>query len=307
MSYMDFFAAMRAHADAAPRTLSCTVGELTAYDATRHLGKFTLPLFPDKGGNPIETGWVQIGTPQNGPGYGAQFVPPQNGQAVLFFIDMHNILPLGAIFLFNDVETPPFTDGKTNGWKDKNGSSHTTTDDGPTPGDGKGGAHVQGAAYTTHGTSGGHNIIQDDINKVVKHLSAGGHVILMDDANKLLKHLSAGGHYTLYDDVGRAISHVTAGGLKTLASDATSEISHIAPNVGLGDIVANLDSTHAALNKSHLTQFENDLKSKRLDDLTKFATAMVAAGVPNAGAVLAQLASLVDVPIPSGSSVVKIK
>lgn len=292
MSMMDFFAALRAHANAGDKPIQMTFGELTAYDPTTHAGKFDLVLYPDSrdtsGMTPMETGWVQIATPYNGPAYGAQFPPPDRAQALVFFVDGAGVLPVGALFLFNDIEQAPFPDGKTAGWKDKKGSALKTTEDGPTPGDGAGGAHVIGNKYTSQGTGGGHLLTQDDIAKQVKMATSGG-------------------HYDLYDDVGRVIKRVTAGGLQTIHDDAATEIAHVAGHVGLGDRVANLDATHAALNQSHLTQFQSDLKSKRLDDLTKFAAAMVAAGVPNAGAVMGLLAALIDVPVPSGSSVVKVK
>jgi hypothetical protein len=186
------------------------------------------------------------------------------------------------------------------------------TNDGSVPGSGSGGLTETGASYYKRTTPAGNSDTFDDApaTKGITRESSSGHFLDFDDvAGQLHVRLqSSGGHYTIYDDVGRAIKHVTAGGLTTLANDLTAEISHIAPHIGLGDIVGNLDaSAHAALNHAHLTTFENSAWSKRLDDLTKFAAAMVAAAVPNAGAVLAQLATLIHVPVPNGSAITLIK
>lgn len=287
------WSAIRAHANSGPKSLTCTYGELSAYDPVTHTGKFKLPMYPDTSNDPsgntlVETGFIQIATLANGPGYGAQFVPPQDGQALIFFADMNNIMPVGALFLFNDMEQAPFPDGKTNGFMDKNGSSHTTTDDGPTAGDNAGGARTVGAKYTSYSTKGGHSFTQDDVARAVKSTSAGG-------------------FYTLYDDAGRVLSHVTPGGLLTIASDVTAEIAHIAPNIALGQRLAAMLPANAAARKQDLDALAASVNSLRRDDLVKFAAAMVAAAVPNAGAVIAQLATLVGITVPAGSSGVMIK
>ena len=101
-----------------------------------------------------------------------------------------------------------------------------------------------------------------------------------------------------------------AGNLQTIvdgAGNATSTVVPLGGKVGIGSLASELDPTRAAYALSDVTSFENNLWSKRLDDLTKFATAMVAAGVPNAGAVLGLLATLLHVPIPAGSATVFLK
>lgn len=288
MSIQAFFQAMRLNSNNKSVTLQVTYGELSAYDPTTHTGKFLLPLHLDDNDEPIETGFLQIGTPFNGPGYGAQFPPASGAQALIHFLDADGIYPVSAVFTFNDIEAVPFPDGKTWGHKDPLGSSVTTTVDGATEGDGVGAARIFGKAYSATSTTSGHSFTQDDIAQQVKMASAAG-------------------FHTLYDDAGRVLSHVTPGGLIHHMGDLTNEISTIAPHVGIGDLVANLPADAAALNQSHLTSFENNMFTKRLDDLTKFATAMIAAGVPNAGAVLAQLATLLHIPVPDGSIVAKIK
>jgi hypothetical protein len=84
----------------------------------------------------------------SGPGYGQQFQPPVGAQALIIFVDIGRMLPIAAVFLFNDVETPPFTDGKSNGWLDSNSQFVKTTKDGKTANDGEGGVRL-GANYAS--------------------------------------------------------------------------------------------------------------------------------------------------------------
>lgn len=293
MSYTEFFQNMRRNSSGMI-PLFAEYGELVAYDPQQHAAQFVLPmrLDTDKNspnyGQPIPTGWVQLGTPFNGPGYGAQFPPPAGAQALIIYIDQNQELPIAACFVFNDVELAPFPDGKSTGWKDAKGSSFTTTQDGPSEGDGVGAARVHGVKYVQHTTVGGHAVSLDDVNQVIEHYSTGGHVFKMDDANKV-------------------ISHISSGGLEHIMDDTTHEIAHVAPNVGLGDRIANLDATKAAINQGHINDLSTNINSLRRDDLVKFAAAMVTAGVPNAGAVIANLAALVGITVPTGSTTVKIK
>jgi hypothetical protein len=114
------------------------------------------------------------------------------------------------------------------------------------------------------------------------------------------------------DGVNQQIAHVT-GEASTLIDGAANAISHEASKIGLaasGTGVASLDdSLDSALTKSHLTDFENNLTVKRLEDLVKSATANVTAGIPNSPAALALITAFVldHVPLPSGSPVVKIQ
>lgn len=312
MSYNEFFQNMRRNSSGMV-PLFAEFGELVAYDPQQHTAQFKLPMRLDADpksptyGQPIPTGWVQLGTPFNGPGYGAQFPPPAGAQALIIYLDQNHELPVAACFMFNDIELAPFPDGKTHGWKDAKGNAFTTTQDGPQDGDGVGAARVHGVKYVQHTTVGGHVVSLDDVNQVIEHYSAGGHVFKMDDANKVISHITIGGHQHIMDDVNKVIKHVSAGGLQHIMDDAAKEIAHVASNVGLGDRVANLDATKAAITQGHINDLANNINSLRRDDLVKFAAAMVAAAVPNAGAVIANLAALVGITVPAGSSVVKIK
>jgi hypothetical protein len=202
------------------------------------------------------------------------------------------------------------------------------TNDGATTGDGLGGAHYGGnAGLTTATTKSGHALSLNDTAQTAKLASAGGHIAVLDDNLEQIKIKSAGGLEHLLDDVAQKIQHIAgnasvtidkaadaithaagaAGAVKIIVDGAGNAISHVATEVGLGDLYGNLAPTNAALSKAHLTQFESDLQAKRLDDLTKLVAAMISAGVPNSGSVLALLATLVPVPVPAGSSIVRIK
>jgi hypothetical protein len=135
--------------------------------------------------------------------------------------------------------------------------------------------------------------------------SAGGHTMLFDDAGKIASIVSAGGIVSKMDDNLNRLTH-QAGSAYALFDGAGNMITHIAGDINLGALSTAMTSANAALNQSHLTTFENSLFTKRFNDLSMFATAMVAAEVPNAGAVIGLLATLLHVPIPSGSSIVKI-
>lgn len=262
-----------------------TMGELTAYDPATHTAKFNLVLFPDLVADPtgatyVETSFLPLATPMTGPGYGAQFTPCIGGQALVFLAGGQSQLPIAALFLFNNVETPPFPSGEqTGGWQDASGASHTTTKSGATPGDGAGGAKVGGNEYAIIST--------------------------------------VAGHFTSYDTIAQLIQTKTVGGLHTIHSDGTSEISHIAPNVGLGDKIANLVAggsvNPAASNAVHRLQdtyaFEGSLYTKRLDDLTKLVQALFTSGAitVSVATVLADLATLVHVPLPGCSGTVLAK
>lgn len=127
-----------------------TYGELSAYDPTLHAGKFLVVLHRDQNTDvPIETGYMPLGTMFTGVNAGEQFPPIIGAQALVIFVDGNVDLPVGAVFLSNAVEYPPFPDGKTRGWKDAKANVIKTTDDGASPGDGLGGARVVGHGYAS--------------------------------------------------------------------------------------------------------------------------------------------------------------
>jgi hypothetical protein len=129
-----------AHGARSQQPLHITLGELIAYDPTTHSGTFRLPADIDNlnqstdSGPYQDTGFIPIGTLFTGPGYGMRFVPlvdATNGgsQALVVFSDHTLEHPIGAVFLFNQVEAPPFTDVHTQGWQDSAGNQIVTHDD----------------------------------------------------------------------------------------------------------------------------------------------------------------------------------
>lgn len=244
-------------------------GELTAYDPATYTAEFELPMVLDENDNPQHTGFIPIGTMLAGTSFGMQFTPVEGMQALILFMDHRGFSPVAAVFLANQVNPPPFPDGKTQGWLDSQGSSITTTIDGSTPGDGVGAARVFGKAYTAATTTLGHSFTQDDVLRQVKQSTAGG-------------------FYTLYDDVGRAISHVTPGGITHLLDDSTGEMASLALAIGLGDRIANLGAGTAASRFDDLQTLSNNLIATTVQSFAAiFSSAMITAGVPNSPALAA--------------------
>jgi len=167
------------------------------------------------------------------------------------------------------------------------------------------------AKTITHVTIGGHKIAMDDVAKTITHTTTGGHKVVLDDINKVITHVTIGGHKIVMDDVAQAITLQTPGATETAILDKVKgEIAHIAGAVGIGDRVANLPAETAALAQAHLTTFSNGVDAMRLVDMIAMGSHIAAAGIPNAGAlvsILAGLAPLTKLSVPSGSGTVKLK
>lgn len=117
------FDALRALSLTPPKQLQVAFGEMTAYDPTRHMAKFELPMHPDDlSGDPITTEFIPIGTPFSGVGYGMQFTPPMAAQAIIIYIDAERVLPICGFFLYNDIEQPPWPKGDFSGIVDQYGN-----------------------------------------------------------------------------------------------------------------------------------------------------------------------------------------
>jgi hypothetical protein len=288
-SVQEFFQVMRRNAAQGMATQSfAALGEVSEYDPTEHSARFVLPMYLDNDGQPIETAKIPLGSPFTGVGTGIQFPIKNGAQALLIFADERRMLPVAATFLYNGVETPPFVDGKSSGWIDDHGNTVKSTQDGATAGDGAGGVKINAKGYVEHTTSGGHSTTMDDVS------------------NKITTQVSGGGVKTVLDKIAQTLQHI-CGSVKTIVDGANNQISHIAPSIGLGDIPANLASNRAAIVSDDIHTVLTELDSHRRDDLLKLVTAMITSGVPNAGTVAANLASLLPSTVPSGSTVVKIK
>lgn len=101
----------------------------------------------------------------------------------------------------------------------------------------------------------------------------------------------------IYDGQGNTISHVvSSGGL-----------------MGLGALATSLPTTSAAITNNDVSTFENSLHSQRLADLENLATAvsegLAIASPPvtlSASTIIGLIASLVHIPVPAGSSIVRV-
>jgi hypothetical protein len=130
--------------------LRAEYGELSAYDPKLHQAKFEMPMVLDENDQAQETGWLPLGTVFAGPSYGMQFPIPDVGvQALIVFVDHQGFSPVCAVLMYNQVDPPPFPDGKTFGWKDKLGNQVITTVDGQEEGDGAGAARMIGTGYAS--------------------------------------------------------------------------------------------------------------------------------------------------------------
>lgn len=165
------------------------------------------------------------------------------------------------------------------------------TNDGPTPGDGLGGAYYGGnAALTKTTTKGGHQVTLDDVAKLLTILAN------IPGGTNVVK--------TIYDPVGNAISHVCPTG-----------------KVAVGDLVTNLSATtNAAYRFTDASSLATNLRQTMGNLAQQIAQAAVLAGVPNAAEFLAEiqsglpslsfvdiLSSVAPVTVPGGSANVLIK
>lgn len=338
MSFNEFFANMRASARAEATSLFFAYGEVSAYDPATHSAKFLLPQHPQTAagsnqGQPMETGFIQLGSQYTGPGVGAQFPPPLNAQALIAFLDQNFELPVSTCFMYNDVENPPFPDGKSRGWVDEKGNSFTTSQDGPSANDGVGAARVNGAKYVQHTTDGGHAITMDDVHQILEHYSAGGHVFALDDVLQQVRTITTGGHQQIMDDINKvmfiksALGHKltlsdlpgavhavlqTTGGHQAVLDDIANAINFIPASggkMGLGAAFASLADAQGIINKTILDTLGTNVNSANLQTLINLATAMGPSGanIPNASALLPLIvASLIhSVAVPLGSATVR--
>lgn len=181
------------------------------------------------------------------------------------------------------------------------------TNDGVDPGDGLGGIARTSSSYIADATAGGWESSLSDTRKLSALESPDGATVKVQDA---------------IDSNPGEITHTTAQGVvqhkmvdgsqpaRTVMDGVDGEIAHVVSKVGLGDRFGSLPSSSNVIANTHLDTMISDptagLNALRLNDLEKLVAAMISAGVPNAGLILAQLASLVQLPVPDGSPSVRI-
>lgn len=215
------------------------------------------------------------------------------------------------------------------------------TNDGPTPNDGLGGAHYGGqAALSTQTTKSGHQVTLNDTTQQVQMTSALGNTQKLDDVAKTISTVTTAGHSVVLNDTLQTIKLQTVNGLEGLFDDATQKIIHqtsaglrtqidavgnaislvtqtAGAGLGLGNVFSSLDSVqNAAPRFSDIDSMLNGthgINLERLTDLKNLATAVsvaLASASPavtvTPASIIAALASLVNVPTPSCSSIVRI-
>ena len=124
---------------------------------------------------------------------------------------------------------------------------------------------------------------------------------------------------TVLDGANNKITHSltnSAGAIQTIVDGNGNAISHVLPTgglIGLGALASSLPSTAAVMANSDVSTFENSLHTQRLSDLENLATAVataLASASPavtiSASAIIALIASLAHISVPSGSSVVRV-
>ena len=302
----EFFERQRAASSISNPSLNCFVATVVDYRAD---GKGAAVVWVDQphaddpnqrlGPIPIMADWA-------GASYGSGTGPASGALAVVMNLsrDGDDFIVLG--FLHSKPEPSPKVPQGERWMVHKNGSYAKIVNDGPTVGDKLGGTRAGGGALIEHKTRSGHTDTFDDTAQAITRKTQNGHSDVMSDALQTIVRKTTGGHSDTFSDAAQTIIRQTADGSQTIHDSVAHEVSHIAANITLGARAQAMSAVNAALNQSHLTQFESALRTQRRDDLVKFAAAMVSAGVPSASAVIAQLATLLGVSIPSGSSVVKI-
>lgn len=182
------------------------------------------------------------------------------------------------------------------------------TNDGPTAGDGLGGAHVgEQGAHTTLDTNSGHQVELNDTAKTVTMKSAGGASTVINDVAETIVTEAIGGNLkTIWDAAGNAISHVVVPSNGILA---------------LGDLAANLDSTKAAINAQIVNStavggLAGNINTAILTNLQSYITALTtsltAGGLPNPHAFSSSMVALIigswltKIANTTGSSFVRI-
>jgi hypothetical protein len=143
--------------------------------------------------------------------------------------------------------------------------------------------------------------------------TAGGLQRVAEDSTQQVRDV-AGETSTTLDAAAQTVTHDAGGGTKTIVDGNGRAIAQVAQKIGHGDLFDNLTAGNAALHHDHAVALSSSIIGDTLQSLaTQMATAMQAAGIPNAAAFLAIVKAAgwvtghVTAPtIPDGSSVVRI-
>lgn len=108
------------------------------------------------------------------------------------------------------------------------------------------------------------------------------------------------------DGVNNKITHAltnASGTLQTIVDGNGNAISHVVPTgglLGLGALASTLDASHAAFNKTHITDLMTNSQTSRIQDISTIMASLVAAGVPNIATAVTHLLALSVAPSPLG-------
>jgi len=93
-------------------------GHVAQYDASRHMVQVIVPSWRDGQGRPAQTGWIQLGSPGVGAGFGLQIAPfggatfanPTAGEQVLVeLVDRVRGVAVSATLFYSNAMLPPST------------------------------------------------------------------------------------------------------------------------------------------------------------------------------------------------------
>jgi len=93
-------------------------GHVAQYDTSRHMVQVIVPSWRDGQGRPAQTGWIQLGSPGIGNGFGLQIAPvggatfanPTAGEQVLVeLVDRVRGVAVSATLLYSNAMLPPST------------------------------------------------------------------------------------------------------------------------------------------------------------------------------------------------------
>jgi hypothetical protein len=211
------------------------------------------------------------------------------------------------------------------------------TNDGPTTGDGLGGAILGGVGALTQSqtASGARHTIDDTAQKVEAVTQAGQIMAAYDQVMQIVHAVLPGIVQTVIDGLAKKITHQAAPNVTTVIDGIAQKITHQAspevlniidaegksitlkvPNllgggtIGIGDLFANLPSANGAITNHILATFGSDINSANLQTLINLAVAMgpTGANIPNASDLVPLIvASLIhNVTVPAGSGVVRL-
>ena len=298
----------------------------------------TMVLLGDDGDSPVNHADLAIATTQPGDLYG----PTGVERTVALATSTGYVL----LFAHRDEDSPQVPAGER--WiLHKTFASQTQpaavydsgvkfANDGPTPGDGLGSAHLGVAgAHTTLDTKSGHQVALNDTAKTISTTTAGGMTGVYNDPSKtithtalpgtfseingalqLITHQGAANVFTLINGAENLITHQAAPGVQTLIDGSgAGAISHVVGAGGTVALGALATAAHMfpAISKTDMSTMLGDASTginiQRWVDLMftmkAMLVAMTASGVPSLptdAAIFAEMATIFGTTLPSFSS-----